>query len=191
MSGSVWLIIAVVVVIGLVAIVWRTRSKRHTRQLKGTFGPEYERSKTEAGSRRKGEAELTARQTRREGLDIRALSTEARDRYSASWLQVQGRFVDEPGAAVSEADRLVSAVMRDRGYPMDDFGQRSADISVDLPHVVDDYRAAHAISMANDHGKASTEDLRQAFVHYRSLFDELLVVQVGEAAPEVAETQPS
>jgi hypothetical protein len=182
MSGSIWLIIAVVVVVlGLLAFVWAVKTKRHTGQLKGTFGPEYERSKTEAGSRRKGEAELTARQTRREGLDIRALSTEARDRYSASWIQVQGRFVDEPGAAVSEADRLVSAVMRDRGYPMDDFGQRSADISVDLPHVVDDYRAAHAISMANDHGKASTEDLRQAFVHYRSLFDELLVVQVDEA----------
>jgi hypothetical protein len=176
MSGLVWLIVAVVVVLGLVAFAWRAKSKRRTGQLKETFGPEYERSKTEAGGRRKAEAELTARQTRREGLDIRPLSAEARERYSVSWQQVQSRFVDEPGAAVSEADRLVSAVMRDRGYPMDDFDQRSGDISVDLPHVVDDYRAAHAISMANDHGKASTEDLRQAFVHYRSLFDELLVV---------------
>jgi hypothetical protein len=176
MTAWVWLIVAVVVVLALAAIVWRTMSKRRTGQLKDAFGPEYDRSKTEAGSRRKAESELAARQTRREGLDIRPLAPEARDRYSDSWQQVQSHFVDEPGVAVTEADRLVSAVMRDRGYPMDDFGQQSADISVDLPHVVDNYRAAHAISMANDHGKASTEDLRQAFVHYRSLFDELLVV---------------
>jgi hypothetical protein len=182
MSGLVWLIVVLVVVLGVLAFAWRATSKRRTGKLKETFGPEYERSKTEAGSRRKAEAELKARETRREGLDIRPLTPEARERYSVSWQQVQGRFVDEPGAAVSEADRLVSAVMADRGYPMDDFGQRSADISVDLPHVVEDYRAAHAISMANDHGKASTEDLRQAFVHYRSLFDELLVVP-GDAAP--------
>jgi hypothetical protein len=176
MTAWVWLIVTVVVVLVLAAIAWRLVSRRRTGKLKEAFGPEYERSKAEAGSRRKAESELAARQTRRESLDIRSLSPEARDRYSASWQQVQNRFVDEPGAAVTEADRLVSAVMRDRGYPMDDFDQRSADISVDLPHVVDDYRAAHAISMANDHGKASTEDLRQAFVHYRSLFDELLVV---------------
>jgi hypothetical protein len=187
MSVWVWLIVAVVVVLALVAIVWRRVSKRRTGQLKEAFGPEYERSKTEAGSRRKGESELAARQARREGLDIRPLAPEARDRYSASWLQVQGRFVDAPGVAVTEADRLVSAVMRDRGYPMDDFDQRSSDISVDFPHVVDDYRAAHAISMANDHGKATTEDLRQAFVHYRSLFDELLVPgDDGARSQEVA-----
>jgi hypothetical protein len=188
MSGSVWLIVGVVVVLGLVALAWRAMSKRRTGQLKERFGPEYERSKTEAGSRREAEAELKARETRREGLDIRPLSAEARDRYSASWKQVQNRFVDQPGAAVTEADRLVSAVMSDRGYPMDDFDQRSADISVDLPHVVDDYRAAHAISMANDHGKASTEDLRQAFVHYRSLFDELLIVpEDAPSSQEVAD----
>jgi hypothetical protein len=187
MSVWVWLIVTVVVVLALVAIVWRRVSKRRTGQLKEAFGPEYERSKREAGSRRKGESELAAREARREGLDIRPLAPEARDRYSASWLQVQGRFVDAPGVAVTEADRLVSAVMRDRGYPMDDFDQRSSDISVDFPHVVDDYRAAHAISMANDHGKASTEDLRQAFVHYRSLFDELLVPgDDGARSQEVA-----
>lgn len=186
MSGLVWLIVAVVVVLGLVVFAWRARSKRRTGRLQGTFGPEYERSRNEAGSRRKAEAELTARQTRREGLDIRPLSVEARDRYSVSWKQVQGRFVDEPGAAVGEADRLVSAVMRDRGYPMDDFGQRSADISVDLPHVVEDYRAAHGISMANEQGQASTEDLRQAFVHYRSLFDQLLVVPDDATRPQEA-----
>lgn len=184
MAVWVWLIVAVVVVLVVVAFAWRAKSKRRTGQLKETFGPEYERSKAETGSRRKAESELAARQTRREGLDIRALAPEARERYSASWQQVQGRFVDEPGVAVTEADRLVSAVMRDRGYPMDDFGQQSADISVDLPHVVDNYRAAHAISMANDHGKASTEDLRQAFVHYRSLFDELLVVPDDAARPQ-------
>jgi hypothetical protein len=186
MSVWVWLIVAVVVILA-VALVWRRASRRRTERLKEAFGPEYERSKTEAGSRRKAESELAARQTRREGLDIRPLASEARDRYSAAWLQVQGRFVDAPGAAVTDADRLVSAVMRDRGYPMDDFDQRSSDISVDFPHVVNDYRAAHAISMANDHGKASTEDLRQAFVHYRSLFDELLGVQDdGARSQEVA-----
>lgn len=179
MSGSFWLIVAVVVVLGVVA--WRVMSKRRTGHLKETFGGEYERSKTEAGSRRKAEADLTARETRREGLDIRPLSEEGRDRYSASWLQVQNRFVDEPASAVRDADRLISAVMRDRGYPMDAFDQRSDDISVDLPHVVQDYRAAHGISLASEQGKASTEDLRQGFVHYRSLFDELLAERSGAA----------
>jgi len=175
MAGWLWVIVAVAVVAALAAIVWGVISKRRTDRLREAFGPEYERSRSQAGSRRKGEAELAARQARRASLDVRPLSPEARDRYSASWEHVQSRFVDEPGAALTEADRLVTAVMRDRGYPMDDFDQRSADVSVDLPHVTDDYRAAHAISIAKDHGTASTEDLRQAFVHYRSLFDELLV----------------
>ena len=104
----------------------------------------------------------------------------ARQRYSDEWQNTQARFVGEPAAAVRQADVLVISVMRDRGYPMEDFDQRSADISVDHPQVVHNYRAAHAISMANDHGRASTEDMRQALVYYRSLFDELLSRDQGE-----------
>src|SRR5204862_8220126 len=106
--------------------------------------------------------------------EIGARDPAARERYRAEWQAAQPRFVDEPAGAVTQADRLVIQVMSDRGYPMEDFEQRSADISVDHPHVVDDYRAAHAISMANEHGRASTEDLRQAMVHYRRLFEDLL-----------------
>jgi hypothetical protein len=129
---------------------------------------------TEMGSRRKAESQLADRQRRREQLEIRPLAPEARTRFAEEWQIVQSRFVDEPGDAVRGADALVIRVMRDRGYPMEDFEQRSSDVSVDHPHVADDYRAAHAISLAHDHDKASTEDLRQAMVHYRSLFDELL-----------------
>jgi hypothetical protein len=170
----VWLLVGIVVILGL-AVSWWWYSKRRTDALKNRFGTEYRRSLAETQSRRRTEAELSARQARHNDFDIRPLSPAEGERYSTSWGKIQGQFVDDPSEAVREADRLLSDLMRDRGYPMADFGQRSADVSVDMPHLVDEYRAAHGISMANDHGKASTEDLRQAFVHYRSLFDELLV----------------
>jgi hypothetical protein len=168
-----WILIVVAVVVVAAAVAW-VMTRRRTDQLRDRFGPEYDRSMTEMGSRRKAESELAGRQKRREELDLRPLAPEARTRYAEEWRAVQARFVDQPGDAVHQADVLVTNVMRDRGYPMEDFEQRSADVSVDHPNVVDDYRAAHAISMAHDHDKASTEDLRQAMVHYRSLFDELL-----------------
>lgn len=171
-----WIVIVVVaalIVLGAIA-VWTQQRKRS--QLKERFGSEYDRTVSERGERRAAEKELAERERKRERLDIVPLSSEAQKKYSASWQKVQGRFVDDPSNAVDEADRLVTDVMRDRGYPIDDFEQRADDISVDHPEVVQNYRAAHAVyTKASDgNGGASTEDLRQGFVHYRALFSELL-----------------
>jgi FtsZ-interacting cell division protein ZipA len=169
-----WILIAVAVIALILLIVWATTSKRRTHQLQERFGPEYERAMHERGSRRAAESDLDERRKRREQLEIRPLSPDARHRYAQSWQATQGRFVDDPSGTVREADVLVISVMRDRGYPMENFEQRAADVSVDHPQLVDNYRAAHGISLANDQGVATTEDLRQAMVYYRSLFDELL-----------------
>jgi hypothetical protein len=182
MSGAGWAAIAIVAVIVIALIVWAVLRKRRTSELRDRFGPEYERAVNEEGGRRGGESVLSDRVRRRDELNIRPLPPAAAERYRSEWKNVQARFVDEPSGALGQADRLVGDVMRERGYPMDDFDQRSADISVDHPEVVDDYRAAHGISMANDQGVASTEDLRQAMVHYRSLFERLVEVD-NTAAP--------
>ena len=169
------LLVAILVVIVLLALLaFFAGRQRRSRRLQDTFGPEYDRTVEEAGDRRAAEAELQERTERREGFDIVPLEPEARARYVEAWHGTQAQFVDEPVEATREADRLITSVMRDRGYPVDDFEQRAADLSVDHPQVVDDYRAAHAIAAANDRSEASTEDLRQALVHYRSLFEELL-----------------
>ena len=173
MDAWVWVVIVVaVVVIGLAA--YMMASRRRTGALRERFGPEYDKTVDESGGRRAAESELKDRVERREELDIRPLAPAAADRYAGEWRDVQARFVDSPGTAVGEADRLVIAVLRERGYPVDDFEQRAADISVDHADVVENYRAAHGISLANDQGRASTEDLRQAMVHYRTLFERLL-----------------
>ena len=171
MDPWVWVVIAVVVLAVLALVIVQLLRQRKAQE---KFGPEYDRSVKETGSRRQAVSELRQREQRRQELDIQPLEPEAAERYSASWKEAQARFVDFPGEAIREADGLVSQVMKDRGYPVENFEQRSSDISVDHPQLVDDYRAAHAISMANDNGQATTEDLRQAMVHYRSLFDELL-----------------
>jgi hypothetical protein len=168
------IIIAVVVVAAIVAFAMY--QKRRSERLRDRFGPEYQVAVAETGSRRDAENELAGRESRRAKLDIRPLEPEARDDYASAWEEVQARFVDSPTDAVGRADRLVHQVMRDRGYPMDDFEQQAADVSVDHAAVVSDYRAAHEISLLNDAGDASTEDLRRAMVHYRSLFHDLLVV---------------
>jgi predicted nucleic acid-binding protein len=169
------LVVAIVVVLVLLALLaFFAGRQRRSRRLQDTFGPEYERTVEQAGDRRAAEAELHERAQRRETFEIVPLEPEARARYVEAWRNTQAQFVDEPAEATREADRLISSVMRDRGYPVDDFEQRAADLSVDHPQVVDDYRAAHAIAAANDRSEASTEDLRQALVHYRSLFEELL-----------------
>jgi hypothetical protein len=169
------LVIAIVVVVVLLALLaFFAGRQRRSRRLQDRFGPEYDRTVEQAGDRRAAEAELRERAERRQKLDIIPLEPEARARYIEAWRNTQAQFVDEPAEATREADRLITSVMRDRGYPVDDFEQRAADISVDHPQVVDDYRAAHAIAAANDRSEASTEDLRQALVHYRSLFEELL-----------------
>ena len=177
MTILVILIVAVLVVAVIVGAMQMQR--RRSARLQDRFGPEYQQVVADVGSRRAGESELADREERREALDIRPLDADARGQYSAAWQDVQARFVDSPNDAVGEADRLVHQVMRERGYPMDDFDQRAADISVDHAGVVSDYRAAHDISERNDAGQASTEDLRLAMVHYRALFQDLLVVDTG------------
>jgi hypothetical protein len=178
-----WIVIAVVVVLAVVAALAAAAARRRkSERIKGRFGPEYERTVEEAGSRRKAESELSARERRREELDIRPLQPAARDRYVQAWRDVQVRFVDMPSESLREADALVTQVMGDCGYPMEDFEQRAADVSVDHPRVVEDYRTAHAISQANDGGRATTEDLRRAMVHYRTLFENLLDAGQGTAS---------
>jgi hypothetical protein len=181
-----WIVIAVVaalIVLGAIA-AW-TQQKRRA-QLQDRFGSEYDRTVSERGGRRAAEKELADRERKRERLDIVPLSPEAQKKYSASWREVQGQFVDDPSKAVNEADRLVTDVMRERGYPIDDFEQRADDVSVDHPDVVQNYRAAHAVYVkaSNGNGSAGTEDLRQGFVHYRALFNELL--EIREPATEEA-----
>jgi hypothetical protein len=174
MPSWVWILVALAAVVVVATVVWRALATRKTKELQERFGPEYDRTAGATGSKREAEAELAARQERREQLNIRPLPVEARERYAVQWSAVQTQFVDSPAAAVTAADGLVGAVMADRGYPMDDFEQRAADVSVDHPQVVQNYRQARDISRASEQGQASTEDLRQAMQNYRALFDELL-----------------
>jgi hypothetical protein len=174
MDTWVWIVIAVVAVLVVAAIAWYVVRMRRSRALRESFGPEYERAVEDAPSRREAEAELEQRQKRREALEITPLSATSRERYLRAWESAQARFVDDPEGAVNEADGLIQEVMRERGYPVDDFEQRATDISVDHPDVVENYRAGHAISRKAVHGEAETEDLRQAMVHYRALFEELV-----------------
>jgi len=181
MPEWVWIVIVVAVLVALALGVWVFAMGRRRARLRDRFGPEYDRAVSEQGGRRGGEAELARREEQRERLDIVPLSPEARERFAESWREVQTGFVDEPSQALTEADRLVTDVMRERGYPMDEFERRVADVSVDHPEVVEHYRAANAIHRANENGEASTEDLRQAVVHYRALFTELLETRESES----------
>jgi hypothetical protein len=174
MATWVWIVIAIVVVIAVVVAVAAAARGRRTKNLREGFGPEYDRAVEHEGDRRAGERELLERQKRHDALDIRPLSAEARERYAQRWQVTQTRFVDDPSGAVIEADTLVQQVMKERGYPTDDFEQRAADISVEHPDLVERYRTAHGIAQANERGQATTEDLRQSVRHYRALFDELL-----------------
>jgi hypothetical protein len=174
MPAWVWVLIAVAVVVVLALVVWQALTKRRTSRLQGQFGPEYDRTIGEADSKREAEAELAAREERRRELEIRPLSETARERYLENWQAVQIQFVDAPRPAVASADSLIQSVMAERGYPVEDFEQRAADVSVDHPHVVENYRQGHRLAQASAGGKDSTEDLRQAMRHYRALFDELV-----------------
>src|SRR4051794_16113612 len=180
MDTWVWVVLAIVVIVIVAAVVWAGMRKRRSTELQGHFGPEYERLVDESGSRRGAESELAAREKRRAKLEIVPLKPAARDRHAESWRGVQAHFVDDPRGAVREAGGLVGQVMQERGYPMDDFEQQAADVSVDHPDVVSNYRSAHDISLRNDDGDATTEELRQAMVHYRALIEELLVVDERE-----------
>jgi len=184
-STTIWLVAAIVVIV-VVPALWLVMSRRRSQQLRERFGSEYDRTvKTEQNIRR-AEAALAARAKRVDALHIRPLAHNDAVRFDANWRAVQARFVDDPKGAVTEADRLVGEVMSVRGYPLGDFEQRVADISVDHPDVVANYRAAREIALLHSRGQASTEDLRQAMVHYRALFRDLLETDVAGDTPAAA-----
>lgn len=166
--------IAIVVVAGLAVASILLVRKRRSQALRDRFGPEYDRVVRKEGDVRRGEDVLAFRSKRLEKLKIRPLSQADHANFVSRWGVVQLQFVDDPKGTVARADQLVTEVMQARGYPMGDFDQRVADISVDHPVVVENYRTAHEIALRHSRGQASTEDLRKAMVHYRSLFDELL-----------------
>ena len=166
------IILVVVIILALVAVFIYMGSRR--AHLKARFGPEYERAVRDAGSPLKAEAALDARTRRVSKYTIRPLTADESDHFRDAWHHVQGKFVDDPAAAVAEADVLVTDLMNTRGYPTTDFERRVEDVSVDHPSVVNHYRDAHAIAVRHARNGVSTEDLRKAIVHYRALFDDLL-----------------
>jgi hypothetical protein len=176
-SVAVFAVIAVLVLLAVAA--WAMQHRRQSERLQQRFGTEYRHTVDRMGSRDKAEAELLARERRVERLHLRPLSPADAERFDSEWKRLQARFVDDPRGSLAEADLVVRELMMVRGYPMGDFERRAADISVDHAAVVDHYRAAHAIAVRDDSGAGATEDMRQAVVHYRALFDDLL-----EVAPE-------
>src|SRR5271165_385547 len=180
-TTQIAIVITVAVMVAVVIAIWLLTRKRRTQRLRTQFGgAEYTRAVKEGGSQRKAEALLDKRADHVEALHIRPLAPGDRARFIESWARVQARFVDGPGGAVTDADQLLGDVMSTRGYPVSDFEQRAADLSVDHPLVLENYRVAHETALRQSQGQASTEDLRQAMIHYRTLFEEL----VGE--PEAA-----
>ncbi len=166
-------VVAILIIVVLIFLAVRNR-KRTAAHLRETFGPEYDRAVLAHGSERKAQVLLADREKRVEKLKIRDLDATEQERFSKQWESVQSRFVDSPKGAVAEANDLVSQVMKARGYPVSEFDQSAADISVDHPRVVQDYRTAHEIALRVGKGEATTEDLRTAMIHYRSLFEELV-----------------
>ena len=181
MEAWEWILIAVLVIVAAVVIFLSVRASR-TRALQRDFGDEYDRTMDRSGTRGLAERDLRERRDRVSELDIRPLSQADRDRFASEWTRVRAEFVDTPTEAVSDADGLIQRVMSTRGYPVEDFDRRAADISVEHPDVVENYRSAHSIAVkeTGERGTEDTESLRKAMVYYRSLFDELLVVDDGE-----------
>ena len=171
-TSTVIILVLAIAVIALVAVILFQRQK--TQKLKTKFGPEYDRMVDKEGSPRRAEAVLDARQKRVAKYQIRHLSREECDRLAEKWRVVQERFVDDPRQSVAEADQLINQALRARGFPMGDFEQQAADISVEHPQVVEDYRAAHEVAVRDRQGQATTEDLRLAMRHYRDLFEDVL-----------------
>jgi len=171
----------VLIVVAVAAIAWAAMKHQRSVNLKQRFGPEYDRAVRDLG-RSKAETELAKREQRVAGLNIVPITAAEAARFANAWSALQGRFVDDPKGAVAEADLLVRELMAKRGYPMGDFELRAADISVDHPGVVKNYRAAQAIAVRNGRGEADTEELRAAVIHYRTLFDELLGVVPSKVA---------
>jgi hypothetical protein len=184
-----WIFAAASVVIVVASVVVGARllsSRRKTARMKQHYGREYERLVSEAGGEKEAEKELSARERKRDELEIVPLTPAALSDFTARWNQVQTAFVDNPTTAVGVADRLITEVMRERGYPVDDFDQRAADISVDHPQIVENYRTAHRIHLSQQDGDVSTEQQREAFVHYRALFDKLLEKTTDDKASQEA-----
>lgn len=173
------LVIAAVLVVA--ALAWFLVRQSRTRALQRDFGPEYDRTMARAGDRSMAESDLRDRREHVAALDLRPLSRSDHDRFASEWTKVQAAFVDAPAEAVTDADALIQQVMETRGYPVQDFDRRAADLSVEHPEVVENYRSAHSIALkeAREDGDSNTEALRKAMVYYRSLFDELLVVNDG------------
>jgi hypothetical protein len=176
---TILVVVAVAVLVGVAAWSYMTRQRR--QQLRERFGPEYDRTVESVGKPAEADAILQKRADRVDRFKLRPLTRDQADAFSREWRRVQTRFVDDPDAAVAEADTLVTQVMAARGYPIEDFEKRAEDISVDHPHVVSNYRTARMLVIRRERGEAGTEELRQAVVNYRALFDDLL---------EVAEDKP-
>jgi hypothetical protein len=184
-SDSIFLIVAAVLIIAAIvggAVLYRQQQAQRRRHLREQFGPEYDRLVAATGSSRAAERELDARTQRAAAFHIRTLSPEERAGFTTRWQQVQAEFVDNPKASLAHADELLGEVMSTRGYPVQDFEQRAADLSVDHPVVVQHYHAAHGIALRHKKDQATTEDLRRAMIHYRTLFEEL-VSNVAPATP--------
>ena len=173
-----WLVIAAVVV-AIAAVAWFYVQRQRHERMRTHFGPEYERAVRETGSPAKADAVLADRAKRVRELKIRRLPREQAESFDREWRRIQGTFVDDPDGAVAAADHLVSEVMSARGYPIEDFDTRAADLSVEHPQVVENYRIARALAVRRNRGEAGTEELRQAVVNYRALFDDLLKTDEG------------
>jgi hypothetical protein len=185
--SPLWIVavILILVVLGIAAWAFSHR-KRQSQRLRHRFGPEYDRAVADLGGRTKAETNLMAREARVQRLNITLLAPSEAARFRNAWNDLQGRFVDNPREAVGQADLLVRELMLKRGYPVGDFESRAADISVDHPIVVENFRAAQAIAVRNERQQSDTEELRRAVVHYRALFDELL-----DASPTEEQTRPT
>jgi hypothetical protein len=169
-----WILIVIGAALVAALAVWSVMTRKRTERLRGQFGPEYNRVASSTESKREAEAELARREERREELDIQPLSEASRARYVGEWQTIKAEFVDEPRRAVTRADSLLQRVMAERGYPVEKFDQRAADLSVDHPKVVENYREGHRLATRSQENGSDTEDLRQAMRHYRALFEELV-----------------
>jgi hypothetical protein len=176
-SQTLIIVAAAVVVLVIAAAAWMYYGRQSRARLRERFGPEYDRTVAATGSATKAEEELIERAKRVDRFKIRPLAREQADAFGREWRRIQSRFVDDPDGAVAEADGLLTQVMTARGYPIEDFDRRADDISVDHPHVVENYRTARALVLKRRDGTAGTEELRQAIVNYRALFDDLLEVR--------------
>jgi hypothetical protein len=175
MATWAWVVIGVAIVIVVLAAAMITTRRRRTGALQERFGPEYERTVNQTGQRQAAEAQLLEREERHQEFQIQPLAPAAQQRYQDDWRMIQAQFVDDPGSAVTSADALIQTVMRERGYPVEDFDRRADDLSVEHPEVVDNYRQGHRLAGASrTPDKGATEDLRRAMRHYRALFDDLI-----------------